>query len=173
MSNEKTEEKIETPAQEEKAEKIVIREGEFESLLVGCVWDILKRMRQVSMGEMTSEHATEYDDVVARHLARSLMGENDGFEMRLPYVGTALVEMLQKEHAAYYGRDALPKDIDRDNPRSVLVFVCRDFVRAVYSMVQEVGKRDDLSAKVLETEVCGLAAYWMNRFLGRKADKLN
>lgn len=168
-----SEEKMETPAEAPKAEKIVIREGEFDALLTGCIWDILKRMRQVSMGEMTSEHATEYDDVMARHLARSLMGENDGFEMRIPYVGTALVEMLQTEHAAYYGRDALPKEIDRDNPRSVLVFVCRDFVRSVYTMLQEVGSREDLTAKVLEAEVVTLSAYWTNRFFGRKADTLN
>ena len=168
-----SEEKMETPAEAPKAEKIVIREGEFDALLTGCIWDILKRMRQVSMGEMTSEHATEYDDAMARHLARSLMGENDGFEMRIPYVGTALVEMLQTEHAAYYGRDALPKEIDRDNPRSVLVFVCRDFVRSVYTMLQEVGRREDLTAKVLEAEVVTLAAYWTNRFFGRKAETLN
>ena len=168
-----SEEKIETPAEEAKAEKIIIREGEFESLLTGCIWDILKRMREVSMGQMTSEHATEYDDVVARHLARSLMGENDGFDMRIPYVGSALVEMLQTEHAAYYGRDALPQDIDRDNPRSVLVFVCRDFVRAVYTMVQELGQREDLNAQVMQTEVNTLSAYWTNRFFGRKAETLN
>ena len=168
-----SEEKMETPAEAPKAEKIVIREGEFDALLTGCIWDILKRMRQVSMGEMTSEHATEYDDAMARHLARSLMGENDGFEMRIPYVGTALAEMLQTEHAAYYGRDALPKEIDRDNPRSVLVFVCRDFVRSVYTMLQEVGRREDLTAKVLEAEVVTLAAYWTNRFFGRKAETLN
>lgn len=168
-----TEDKTAAAAETKAPEKIIIREGEFEALLTGCIWDILKRMRQVSMGEMASEQATEYDDVVARHLARSLMGENDGFDMHLPYVGTALVEMLQQEHAAYYSREALPQDIDRDNPRSVLVFVCRDFVRAVYTMVQEVGQREDLDVNVLQTEVGTLSAYWTNRFLGRRADKLN
>ena len=42
-----TEDKTAAAAETKAPEKIIIREGEFEALLTGCIWDILKRMRQV------------------------------------------------------------------------------------------------------------------------------
>ncbi|EJX01386.1 hypothetical protein EVA_10506, partial [gut metagenome] len=43
----------------------------------------------------------------------------------------------------------------------------------VYTMVQEVGQREDLDVKVLQEEVGALSSYWTNRFLGRRPDTLN
>lgn len=154
-------------------EPIVLTAAEFESLLVGCIWDILKRMRLVAMKEITVETATDEDDAVARHLARTLMGENDGFVLSIPLKGDALIEELQTRFPEEFGKDALPEEVEAANPRSVLVYVCRAYIQAVYHMVQELGMREDFDAEMLDREVKALAAFWANRFLGRGRETLN
>lgn len=156
----------------EAAEPVTLDEAVLEQLLTGCIWDVLRRMHRVAMKELTPDQATEEDDAVARHLARTLMGENPGFTMAIPLCGPALVDKLRAT-VPDYADDRLPEDIDRANPRAVAVYVCRDFLHAIYDMVRGIGHRADMSRAVIDESVRATAAFWTLRFTGRSADRLN
>ena len=94
MTDEKKIEEQAPEQGEEKVEAVVLDENVLEQLLVGCIWDVLRRMHRVATKAITPDQATEEDDAIARHLARTLMGENPGFTSALPLVGPALVEEL-------------------------------------------------------------------------------
>ena len=79
MTDEKKIEEQAPEQGEEKVEAVVLDENVLEQLLVGCIWDVLRRMHRVATKAITPDQATEEDDAIARHLARTLMGENPGF----------------------------------------------------------------------------------------------
>lgn len=108
MTDEKKIEEQAPEQGEEKVEAVVLDENVLEQLLVGCIWDVLRRMHRVATKAITPDQATEEDDAIARHLARTLMGENPGFTSALPLVGPALVEELRK--LPDYAEDELPED---------------------------------------------------------------
>ncbi len=147
-------------------EPVKLDEATLEQLLIGCIWDVLRRMRRVSVHELTPDQATEEDDAVARHLARTLMGENPGFTMALPLCGPALIDHLRATVPAY-ADDQLPEDIDHANPRAVAVFICRDFLHAIYNMVRDLGKQPDMTRAMLDQAVNATAAFWVARLSGR------
>ena len=84
MTDEKKIEEQAPEQGEEKVEAVVLDENVLEQLLVGCIWDVLRRMHRVATKAITPDQATEEDDAIARHLARTLMGENPGFTSALP-----------------------------------------------------------------------------------------
>ena len=86
MTDEKKIEEQAPEQGEEKVEAVVLDENVLEQLLVGCIWDVLRRMHRVATKAITPDQATEEDDAIARHLARTLMGENPGFTSALPLV---------------------------------------------------------------------------------------
>lgn len=170
MTDEKKAEEL-TPEQvEEKVEAVVLDETVLEQLLVGCIWDVLRRMHRVATKAITPDQATEEDDAIARHLARTLMGENPGFTSALPLVGPALVEELRK--LPDYAEDELPEEIDSANPRAVMVYV-PTFLHGIYDMVRTLTKADEMTPEKLSETVNSTAALWTLRFTGRTADKLN
>ena len=75
MTDEKKIEEQAPEQGEEKVEAVVLDENVLEQLLVGCIWDVLRRMHRVATKAITPDQATEEDDAIARHLARTLMGE--------------------------------------------------------------------------------------------------
>ncbi len=164
------EEKIEEQA-EEKAEAVVLDESVLEQLLVGCIWDVLRRMHRVASKALTPDQATEEDDAIARHLARTLMGENPGFTVSLPLVGPSLVDELRK--LPEYADDKLPEEIDGANPRAVMVYVCRTFLHGIYDMVRDLSKANEMTPEKLSETVNATAAQWTLRFTGRRAENLN
>ena len=109
MTDEKKIEEQAPEQGEEKVEAVVLDENVLEQLLVGCIWDVLRRMHRVATKAITPDQATEEDDAIARHLARTLMGENPGFTSALPLVGPALVEELRK--LPDYAEDELPEEM--------------------------------------------------------------
>ena len=163
MTDEKKIEEQAPEQGEEKVEAVVLDENVLEQLLVGCIWDVLRRMHRVATKAITPDQATEEDDAIARHLARTLRGENPGFTSALPLVGPALVEEL----------DELPEEIDSANPRAVMVYVCRTFLHGIYDMVRTLTKADEMTPEKLSETVNSTAALWTLRFTGRRADKLN
>ena len=114
MTDEKKIEEQAPEQGEEKVEAVVLDENVLEQLLVGCIWDVLRRMHRVATKAITPDQATEEDDAIARHLARTLMGENPGFTSALPLVGPALVEELRKLPDYDDAREALrDREFDR------------------------------------------------------------
>ena len=166
MTDEKKIEEQAPEQGEEKVEAVVLDENVLEQLLVGCIWDVLRRMHRVATKAITPDQATEEDDAIARHLARTLMGENPGFTSALPLVGPALVEELRK--LPDYVEDELPEEVD-----SVMVYVCRTFLHCIYDMVRTLTKADEMTPEKLSETVNSTAALWTLRFTGRTADKLN
>ena len=73
MTDEKKIEEQAPEQGEEKVEAVVLDENVLEQLLVGCIWDVLRRMHRVATKAITPDQATEEDDAIARHLARTLM----------------------------------------------------------------------------------------------------
>lgn len=162
-----------TEKTEIKAEPLMLGADELEKLLLSCMWDILSHMRSVAMKTMTGDEAAEADDALARHLARTLMDENDACRIALPKKGAALVEMLQKQAPEKCDPAHLPKDADPNNPRAVLVGVCRAFLQDVYRLINALGQREDFTPELLKTETEALAAQWSNLFVGRTRSELN
>lgn len=162
-----------TAAEAQPAEPLVLGEDGFEKLLLSCVWDVLNHMRSVAMKSMTGDEAAEADDALARHLARTLMDENDACRLNIPVKGVALVEMLKVHAPEKCDPSHLPKDADPSNPRAVLVGVCRAFLQDVYHLINELAKRDDFTPELLKTQTEGLAAQWANLFIGRTKSDLN
>lgn len=154
------------PQTEATPDPVKLDEPTLEQLLIGCIWDVLRRMRRVSMHELTPDQATEEDDAVARHLARTLMGENPGFTMALPMCGPTLIDHLRATVPAY-AAEQLPDDIDRANPRAVAVYVCRDFLRAIYNMVRDLSQHPEMTRAMLDQGVNATAAFWAARLAGR------
>lgn len=154
------------PQTEATPDPVKLDEPTLEQLLIGCIWDVLRRMRRVSMHELTPDQATEEDDAVARHLARTLMGENPGFTMALPMCGPTLIDHLRVTVPAY-ADEQLPDDIDRANPRAVAVYVCRDFLRAIYNMVRDLSQHPEMTRAMLDQGVNATAAFWAARLAGR------
>ena len=160
MTDEKKIEEQAPEQGEEKVEAVVLDENVLEQLLVGCIWDVLRRMHRVATKAITPDQATEEDDAIARHLARTLMGENPGFTSALPLVGPALVEELRK--LPDYVEDELPEEVDS-----------RTFLHGIYDMVRTLTKADEMTPEKLSETVNSTAALWTLRFTGRTADKLN
>ena len=162
-----------TAAEAQPAEPLVLGEDGFEKLLLSCVWDVLNHMRSVAMKSMTGDEAAEADDALARHLARTLMDENDACRLNIPLKGVALVEMLKVHAPEKCDPSHLPKDADPSNPRAVLVGVCRAFLQDVYHRLNELAKRDDFTPELVKTQTEGLDAQWANLFMGRTKSDLN
>lgn len=158
-------------AEEAKTETVVLDEAVLEQLLVGCIWDVLRRMHRVSNKAITPDQATEEDDAIARHLARTLMGENPGFTSALPLIGPALVDDLRR--LPDYSEEKLPEEIDAANPRAVMVYICRTFLHGIYDMVRTLTKDDEMTPEKLSETVSATAAFWTLRLTGRRAEKLN
>ncbi len=171
MTQEKKPEEQAAGEAQAKSETVVLDEAVLEQLLVGCIWDVLRRMHRVANKAITPDQATEEDDAIARHLARTLMGENPGFTSALPLVGPALVEDLRR--LPDYGEDKLPEEIDAANPRAVMVYVCRTFLHGIYDMVRTLTKDDEMTPEKLSETVTATAAFWTLRLTGRRAEKLN
>ena len=113
-------------------EPIELTPDRLEELLLGCYREVLKSIQKVANKEMTPDEATQYDQVLARHLARTLMGENGGFAMRLPYQGVALLEKIQSEWPALFDDKAMKdQGIDPTNPRALMVFVTTRFMAEI------------------------------------------
>ena len=123
-------------------------------------------MHRVATKAITPDQATEEDDAIARHLARTLMGENPGFTSALPLVGPALVEELRK--LPDYAEDELPEEIDSANPRAAMVYVCRTFLHGIYDMVRTLTKADEMTPEKLSETVNSTAALWTLRSTGRR-----
>lgn len=140
-------------------EPLVLTPDVLEQLLLGCYWEILKRMRQVGLQELTSDQAAESDDVMARHLARTLMGENDGFIVQLPRQGMAIVEGVKAQLPLHFTADALA-GVDTENPRAMMVYVCRLFVRECYHSITAVGSRPDFKPEMMREESMAHSALW-------------
>lgn len=134
----------------------------LEQLLTGCYWDILKRMRQVALKELTVDQAADLDDAIARHLARTLMGENLHFRMRLPYQAMPLVDMVRAKEPKLFAPDALA-GVDQANPRAMMIYLCREFVKECYFAITAVGSRENFTAEMVRDEGLALCALWCRR----------
>lgn len=62
MTDEKKIEEQAPEQGEEKVEAVVLDENVLEQLLVGCIWDVLRRMHRVATKAITPDQATEEDD---------------------------------------------------------------------------------------------------------------
>ncbi len=153
-------------------EPIELTEDVLEQLLLGCYWDIVRRMREVSLGKMTADEASEADDALARHLARSLMGENPGFVMKIPFMGETLIEIVKGHCPEQFTDDALA-GIETANPRAMMVYVCRLFVRDCYFSLTAVGSSGNITLENLQTESMSRAALWRKRLTQRANAVLN
>lgn len=155
------------PAEEEVVE---LTQEVLEQLLVGCYWDILKRMREVAIKELTADQAADLDDALARHLARTLMNENPHLAMRLPYHGLALIEMFKASEPERFTQDALT-GVEQSNPCAMMIFIGREFVRECYFAITAAGSRDDCTAETIRDAGAALCALWCRRLTQPGAEK--
>ncbi len=150
-------------------EPIELTPDRLEELLLGCYREVLKSIQKVANKEMTPDEATQYDQVLARHLARTLMGENGGFAMKLPYQGVALLEKIQSEWPALFDDKAMKdQGIDPTNPRALMVFVTTRFMAEIYHNISITTKTDDDKvAEAIRINSQAIAALWRRRFCER------
>ena len=150
-------------------EPIELTPDRLEELLLGCYREVLKSIQKVANKEMTPDEATQYDQVLARHLARTLMGENGGFAMKLPYQGVALLEKIQSEWPALFDDKAMKdQGIDPTNPRALMVFVTTRFMAEIYQNISITTKTDDDKvAEAIRINSQAIAELWRRRFCER------
>ena len=86
---------------------------------------VFQQIADVRQGKLTPDEAAERDDAAVRAMARVLMGENDAVTTELPYVGGALVEKLRAAEPQLF------EGVESDNPRALMVGVCRRFMKEI------------------------------------------
>ncbi len=155
-----TEEEKTSPKEDDVIE---LDQGVLEQLLVGCYWDILKRMHRVGLKELTADEAADLDDALARYLARTLMAENPAFIMKIPFTGRDLIDLVKAYLPKDFEGDALA-GIDQDNPRAMMTYVCRLFVKDCYFSITSCGSRPDFTPQMMQEESLARAALWCKRF---------
>ena len=152
--------------------RVVLDEPAFEAFLCGIANEVFANMLAVRAGKLKAEEAAERDDANVRNLARVLMGEHDRITAALPLIGPKLaVEMRTNIPALFRG---MPKDVDPDNPRALLVHASRMFLSEIYTMMRAfIAEGDKLSPEGVRERIEGSGALWAVRFMGDAPGRFN
>ncbi|MFU0841347.1 MAG: hypothetical protein ACFWTZ_01800 [Burkholderia sp.] len=157
----------------EKQEPVTVTPSQFGEFLLVYVRAVAERMVKVRAHEVSADDAAAADDLLARKLAVTLMGENPEIRLMVPYRGTALIAVLQKNFPGEFARGRLPESIDRDNPRAVMTYVGRSFFRGIYALMRRLGAEEGISPEKASAEMRAYAEHWARRFMGIGEGALN
>lgn len=154
-------------------EPVTVTPSQFGDFLLVYVRAVAERMVKVRAHEVSADDAAAADDLLARKLAVTLMGENPEIRLLVPYRGTELIAVLRKNFPEEFARERLPESIDRDNPRAVMTYVGRSFFRGIYALMRRIGGQNGLSAENAAAEMRAYAEHWARRFMGIGEGSLN
>ena len=170
MTDEKKIEEQAPEQGEEKVEAVVLDENVLEQLLVGCIWDVLRRMHRVATKAITPDQATRRTmPLRVTSPARSWV--------RIPASRARFRSSVPRSSRSCASFPTMPRT---SSPRRSTVPIrapswstCRTFLHGIYDMVRTLTKADEMTPEKLSETVNSTAALWTLRFTGRRADKLN